>query len=147
MFRSALVVAWLCVTGGAASAQSGMGPFDNSSPVVGATPGLQLPATPPPMFGASADTQVLRHRDFTGRPCLDVNGYAEPHTIDPNLYDHVITVVNHCPRRIAIDVCYYQSQDCIPMEIPGDQRKEAVLGTMPAEKDFRFEFREKFSND
>jgi hypothetical protein len=143
MGRIALVFAWLCVIGGIASAQSGMTPFGDSPPAVGATSGVQIPATPPPMFDGT-NTQVLRHKDFTGRPCLDVTGQAEPHTIDPNLYDHVVTAVNHCPQAIRIDVCYYGSQDCIPMEIPGDERKEAVLGTMPAEKDFRFEFREKF---
>ena len=35
-------------------------------------------------------------------------------------------------------------QDCIPMEISGEERKEAILGTLPSTKDFRFEFREKF---
>jgi hypothetical protein len=30
------------------------------------------------------------------------------------------------------------------MEVPGDERKEAILGTLPAMKDFRFEFRERF---
>jgi hypothetical protein len=30
------------------------------------------------------------------------------------------------------------------MEVPGNERKEAVLGTLPSMKDFRFEFREKF---
>lgn len=30
------------------------------------------------------------------------------------------------------------------MDVPGNERQEAILGIMPAEKDFRFEFREKF---
>jgi hypothetical protein len=141
MIRAALAVVWLCVIGGISSAQSGMSSFGESAPTVGASSGERIPS-PQPSFGAS--TGILRHRDFTGRPCLDVGGYAEPHKIDPNLYDHIITAVNHCPQRIAIQVCYYQSQDCIPMDVPGGQQKEAVLGTMPAEKDFRFEFREKF---
>ena len=139
--RTALPVVWLFALGGIASAQSGMSPFGNSSPIEGATSGVQIPA-PLPAFGASPG--ILRHRDFTGRPCLDVGGYAEPHRIDPNLYDHIITAVNHCPQRIAIQVCYYESQECIPIDVPGDEQKQAVLGTMPAEKDFRFEFREKF---
>jgi hypothetical protein len=96
------------------------------------------------MFGASAGTELLRHRDFTGKPCLAVNAYARPHAVDPNLYDHVIIVVNTCPLQIAIQVCYYHSRDCLPVEIPGDERKEAILGTMPSVKDFQFEFREKF---
>jgi len=43
-----------------------------------------------------------------------------------------------------MQVCYYQTQECIPMDIPGDETKEAILGTMPSTKDFRFDFREKF---
>jgi hypothetical protein len=64
--------------------------------------------------------------------------------MDPNLYDHVIAVRNNCPQRIAMQACYYRTHDCIPMEIPGGARKEAILGTLPSGKDFRFEFREKF---
>ena len=105
------------------------------------------PPQPLPSFQASGGNEILRHRDFTGRPCLDVSGYAQPHTINRDLYDHMITVKNNCPQRIAIQVCYYQSEDCIPMDIPGDARRDAVLGTMPAEQSFRFEFREKFSNN
>jgi hypothetical protein len=143
MVRTLLVLTGLVTLSCVASAQSGIGPFDSSAPIVGATPGLQTPATPPSTFDGE-NTQILRHKDFTGRPCLDVNGYAQPHTIDPHLYDHIITAINHCPQRITIDVCYYDSQDCIPMDIPGEGQKDIVLGTMPAEKDFRFEFREKF---
>jgi hypothetical protein len=98
----------------------------------------------PMPFGSSAGDTILRHRDFTGKPCLEVTGFARPHTINPNLYDHVITAVNSCPQRITIQVCYYQSQDCIPVDIAGDERKQAILGTLPMAKDFRFEFREKF---
>jgi hypothetical protein len=130
--------------GGLADAQTVAGPLgDSSAPTVGATRGISIPADRP-VIGASGGNDVQRHRDFTGKPCLAVGGYARPHAIVPNLFDHVIIAVNTCPQRIAMRVCYYQSQDCIPMEIPGGERKEAILGTLPAMKDFRFEFREKF---
>jgi hypothetical protein len=141
MIRVLLILVALVVLSCGASAQNGIGAFDNSPPTVGASDGAQIPATPH-SFGASTGPRV--HRDFTGQPCLEVGGYAQPHVIDPTLYDHIITVLNRCPQRIALEVCYYQSQDCIPMQVPGDERKDAVLGTMPSEKDFRFEFREKF---
>lgn len=128
---------------GPAAAQSEATPFETlSGPTVGSTNG-SLRAEPR-QFGASAGNEILRHRDFTGKPCLGVNGSARPHHIDANLYDHVITVVNGCPKRIELQVCYYRTQDCIPMEVPGNGRKEAILGTLPSSKDFRFEFREKF---
>jgi hypothetical protein len=97
-----------------------------------------------PVPGASSGNDLLRHRSPTGRPCLEVGGFARPHTTVSNLYDHVVTVTNNCPQRISIQVCYYNTQNCLPVEIPGGERKEAILGTMPSTKDFRFEFREKF---
>jgi hypothetical protein len=121
----------------------GMPSSSSPNAIVGGTLGMRVPAETP-TIGASAGTEVLRHRDFTGKPCLAVGAFARSHTINPNLYDHVIVATNSCPQRIAIQVCYYGSQDCIPVEIPGDERKEAILGTLPGEKDFRFEFREKF---
>jgi hypothetical protein len=127
-----------------AHAQDALSPSSgSSSATVGGTLGIQpLPARP--TFGASGGNDIQRHRDFTGKPCLAVGGYARSRTLTPNLYDNVIVVVNGCPQRIALQVCYYQSQDCIPVEVPGGERKEAILGTLPASKDFRFEFREKF---
>lgn len=120
-------------------------PFESpSQSTPGATGGTSIPK-PPPTFQASGSSGIRRHKDLTGGPCLNVSGYARPFTTNPHLYDHMITAVNKCPQRIAIHVCYYQSQNCIAMEIPGDTRKDAVLGTMPADKSFRFEFREKFA--
>jgi hypothetical protein len=139
-----LVVFAAClVVCGSASAQNGLPQYPNSSsPVVGGA-GNSAPAQTP-RIGASGGSEILRHRDFTGKACLDVDGFARPHVVNNNLYDHVISAVNNCPRQISITVCYYQTDDCVRMDIPGNERKEAILGTMPSTKDFGFEFREKF---
>ncbi len=137
----AVVLLWLAAVNWPASAQSS--PDNMSRPEVGGTLGPQRPGATP-NFGASNGNDILRHRDYAGKPCLSVGAYARPHTVNPNLYDHVITVINNCPQRIAMQACYYRSPECIRIEIPGNERKEAVLGTLPAAKDFRFEFREKF---
>jgi hypothetical protein len=108
-------------------------------PGIGASGGLAVPN-----LQASRGNDVLRHRDFTGKPCLVIGGYARPHTVDRNLYDHVISVRNNCPQRIALQVCYYRTQDCVSIEVSGADRKETILGTLPSQKDFPFEFREKF---
>jgi hypothetical protein len=140
----ALLLIWVSVTGGSAFAQSGTDSYDPlSRPVVGGTSGMQDLDTAP-RFEWSGGNEILRHRDFAGSPCLTVSGSAQPHAIDPNLYDDVIAVVNKCPQRIAMQVCYYKSDDCIQMDIPGESHEEAILGIIPATKDFRFEFREKF---
>lgn len=142
MVRVAAALIWFAAIACPASAQSGTTPSESSRPTVGGT--MPNPVKISPTFGASAGNEILRHRDFTGKPCLSVGGHARAHTVNPNLYDHVITVLNACPQRIAIKVCYYQSRDCIPVEIPGGEHKEIILGTLPSVKDFRFEFREKF---
>src|SRR5579863_1088512 len=137
MTRVGIALALLVAIAGPALAQS-----DLSGATVGGTNGPPKAETRP--FAASAGNEILRHRDFTGKPCLGVSGSARSHHVDVNLYDHVITVVNGCPKRIELRVCYYRTQDCIPMEVAGNSRKEAILGTLPSTKDFRFEFREKF---
>jgi hypothetical protein len=127
--RIGLLLIWLTATACAALAQSGAAPFGSS---------------PYPTFGSSAGTDVLRHRGPTGEPCLEVSGLTRPHTVDPNVFDHVIAVNNHCAQQIILKACYYQSQDCISIEAPGGERKEAILGVMPGMRDFRFDFKEKF---
>ena len=141
MVRIPLALIWLTTIACSASAQSGTS-FGSSSPTVGGT--IPTPGSTPTIFGAEGGNEILRHRAPTGSPCLAVGGFARPHYVNPNLYDHVITVLNSCPQRITMQVCYYRTQDCIPMEIPGGERKEAILGTMPSTKYFRFEFREHF---
>jgi hypothetical protein len=124
------------------SAQSGLLGGGLSRPTIGASGDVRAPDDAP-SFGAS-NTQILRHRDYAGKSCLTVGGYGRPHTTDRNLFDHVIVAVNNCPQQISISVCYYNSSDCLTVQVPGDDRKEAILGTMPSQKDFRYEFREKF---
>lgn len=144
MIRIATVLVGLFVASASvANAQSTTSPFDSLSPPTVGGVGVRAPSEPA-IIGASRGSEILRHRGPTGSPCLAVGGFARPHIVNPNLYDHVITVKNSCPQRLAMQVCYYNSQDCIRMEIPGGERTEAILGTLPAEKDFRFEFREKF---
>jgi hypothetical protein len=138
-----LVFIWLMAVASSVLAQSGTSLFEKSSrPVFGATGGVPAPTEAP--IGASRGDEILRHRDFAGKPCLAVSGLARGHTINPNLYDHIIVAINSCPQRIAMQVCYYDTQDCIRMEIPASERKEAILGTLPSIKSFRFEFRERF---
>jgi len=131
------------VGGTAGGAQTATGPLTvyGARPEVGGTyrPRLQ-PETP--ASGGAAETQ--RHRDFAGKPCMTVSGSARAFATNAKLFDHLINAENNCPKAIRIQVCYLQSNDCVPIEIPGYGRKEVVLGTMPSQKDFRFQFQEKF---
>ena len=143
MIRIAVALIGLAAVSGSALAQSGTSLFERSSrPAVGGV-GVAAP-TEDRVIAASSGNEILRHRGPTGSPCLTVGGLARPHAANPKVYDHVIAVKNSCAQRITLTVCYYRSQDCVPMEVPGGERKEAVLGTLPSMPDFRFEFREKF---
>jgi hypothetical protein len=115
-----------------------------------------LMGTIPPVVGSSygntattrysnplSDPNRYRQTDSFGKLCLGVNGYGRPFATNPNLYDHVIVAINNCPKRINFEVCYYQTRNCLTVEMPPQQRKEVILGIQPGVKDFRYEFREK----
>ncbi|MGJ5206484.1 hypothetical protein [Bradyrhizobium sp. HKCCYLR20261] len=89
-------------------------------------------------------TETQRHKDFSGKPCLSVSGFARAFVTNAKLFDHVVNAENGCPKAIKIQVCYLQGSGCVSLDVPGYGRKEAVLGTMPSQKDFRFQFVEKF---
>lgn len=105
---------------------------------LGAIPGVSLGGT----LDGSVDK--TRHRGPLGKPCLTFVGMARPHIIDPKLFDHVMTVDNSCGQRLKVRVCYSQTDRCIDMDVPGYGRKEAILGIMPSEPVFRFDFKEQF---
>lgn len=107
----------------------------------GATFGLRPMNAP---IRSASDNEVQRHRDFAGKPCLTVGGFARPFATNPKLFDHVIDAENNCPKAITMQVCYIKTTICVPAAVPGYGRKQVVLGTMPVQKDFRFQFQEKF---
>jgi hypothetical protein len=113
----------------------------SSQPMTGATGGL---TPPPPRISASQDVGLLRHRNALGKACLQIWGYARPHTMNPNLYDHMISADNSCAQLITVQVCYYRSTQCVRIDVPGRGHKETLLGMLPAIKDFRYEFKERF---
>jgi hypothetical protein len=141
---TSLAAASIGVCAVAASAEDRTDSFSNwSASTVGETSGIRKQETLPG-FRTSGDSKNLRHRDFTGKPCLTVTGFARAETTDPDLYDDMIAAQNSCPQHIVIQVCYYQSEECIPMDVPGDEQREAVLGSLPSTQEFQFEFREKY---
>jgi hypothetical protein len=84
------------------------------------------------------------HTSSSGKPCLSVAGSSKAQRINPDIYDHLISITNSCPMRIKVRVCYYQSDHCVSMDIPSYERREEVLGVFPRLKDFRYEYKELF---
>lgn len=81
-------------------------------------------------------------RDALNRPCLDVEAAARAHTVNKNLFDHVISVRNRCARLIKVKVCYFNSDNCRTSNIGGYQREDVILGTMTVNT-FRYSISQK----
>jgi hypothetical protein len=111
--------------------------------VFGGAGGLPAPAPRSPIT-ANQNIDILRHRDSLGRPCLTVYGSLRPHSINKNLHEQVISASNRCGQSIKMQVCYYRSQECILMRIPGWARIEGILGAPSSNLRFQYEFRELF---
>jgi hypothetical protein len=114
-----------------------------AGPGIGGTAGQMAPPRTIPLLSEES-SGARRHMGPTGKACLTVNGEAQPEKVNPNLFEHLIIGQNECSQRIKVQVCYYQSQHCVPMDVPPYGRDEVVLGVMPAMDAFRFEFREQF---
>jgi hypothetical protein len=141
-FRSMILLLLVLLLGGVrmAVAQGLTSPPGNgSTPVLGGAGGVR-----PPILNGTQNAAAKKHLGPTGKPCLTVLGYAQPQTINPDIFDHMISASNDCSQPIKMQVCYYQTQQCIPVGVPAYGRKEVVLGIMPAMKQFQFEYREMF---
>jgi hypothetical protein len=136
-----MLLAW--ETRAAAQVTSPMG--TQGAATVGSSGGLRPPSQPPLLSGTPS-AGVKTHLSPTGKPCLTVLGSAKPQIINPNIFEHIILASNECSQSIKVKVCYYQSTQCVPLDVPAYGRKEIVLGIMPAMNQFRFEYREQFNS-
>jgi hypothetical protein len=84
------------------------------------------------------------HRDVFGKPCVTYEAISRAHVTNPDIFDHIVSANNHCLLVIKLHLCYLKSQHCIDLQIPGNQRKEVVLGIYPMIKTFRYKAKEIF---
>ena len=93
----------------------------------------------------SGDNAALTvHRNPLGKPCLNIESASRAHVINPDVYDNVVSILNQCAKRINVRICYYGSESCVDVEVPGQQRKDTVLGVRPHMQYFRYSYKEKF---
>jgi hypothetical protein len=85
-----------------------------------------------------------KHRDVAGKPCLVTQGVSRPTASNPRILNHSVSLDNHCSYRIKAKVCYYKTDDCTEVEVPGKSSKEQVIGVFPAMQVFRYDVREQF---
>ncbi|MGY4330315.1 hypothetical protein ACVWWG_004732 [Bradyrhizobium sp. LB7.2] len=108
---------------------------------------LSLLQLPTPAFGQAnkfmiqgpaEQSDLLIIRDALNRPCLDVEAIARAHVVNPDMFDHVVSVKNNCSRMIKVKVCYFQTDHCKAFSLQGFQRVDTVLGTMAKVMAFRY---------
>ncbi|MDE5445728.1 hypothetical protein GWG65_30830 [Bradyrhizobium sp. CSA207] len=86
--------------------------------------------------GESSGGKIIR--DALNRPCLDTEAASRPHTINPDVVDHVVSIKNNCPRTIKVKVCYYGSDKCNGFVVNGYKRVDTILGSMTKITAFRY---------
>jgi hypothetical protein len=94
--------------------------------------------------GSGRNAAFSVHRDALNRPCLEIEAASRRHVINPDVFDHVVSVYNNCLMPIKLRVCYYKSDHCIDMQVSAKQRKDGILGIFPNMQYFRYSFREQF---
>jgi hypothetical protein len=93
---------------------------------------------------AQNDMAGRQHLDFAGKPCLVSAGVAHPLASNPHIINHAVSLDNHCGDTIRVKVCYYRSDECTDVLVPGHGRKEQIIGVFPAMQQFRYEVKELF---
>jgi hypothetical protein len=91
-----------------------------------------------------SDSLAQKHRDYAGKPCLETSGDSQPLASNPRIVNHAVRLNNHCPVPIKAKVCYYKSDDCTDVVVPGNSLKEQLIGVFPAMQMFRYEVKEQF---
>jgi hypothetical protein len=95
--------------------------------------------TQPIELRGGIDTTV---RDPFRKECLKIESSSRPHVVDPHVYDHIVAVQNKCMQSIKVHICYYKSDHCVDLSVPGFTRKMAYLGSYPAMPIFRYTYKE-----
>src|SRR4051812_38856738 len=146
-FRTLHISRWTAVAVGLLAITTAAHPQSSPSPDTSmkrAAPGATLGVTVPMISSTQSNTFAPVHRSPSGAACLRVAGQALPFANNNSLFNHWIYVENTCSDRIRLKVCYYSTTNCIDMDVPGRDRKQAILGTLPSVKDFRYDYRERF---
>lgn len=84
------------------------------------------------------------HRDPLGRPCLKFRAFSRAHVVNPDVYDHTVSVYNACSKPIKLKICYLKSDTCTDVQVQPLKRQDVIIGIFPRIKYFRYSWTEKF---
>jgi hypothetical protein len=93
---------------------------------------------------SGSDVGDRKHLDYAGKPCLTTSGISSPLTSNPRIMNHTVSLDNHCFDRIRAKVCYYKTDECTDVVVPGNSNKKQTIGVFPAMQNFRYEVKEQF---
>jgi hypothetical protein len=65
-------------------------------------------------------------------------------SISIKILEHIISAKNNCSQTVKLKVCYYGTQDCVPVDLPSYGHKETSMGIYPGMQDFRYQYTEQF---
>lgn len=77
-------------------------------------------------------------KDGLGRPCLDIEAAARAERVNPRMLDHVVSILNKCPRTIKIKLCYAGVLQCKEFSLEGYKREDTILGSMMGVSYFKY---------
>lgn len=88
--------------------------------------------------GPAEQSNSLVIRDALNRPCLDIEAASRAHTVNRELFDHVVSIKNRCTKLIKVKICYFNSENCKSVDMGSYQREDLILGTMTKVNSFRY---------
>ncbi|MFL9828361.1 hypothetical protein [Rhodoplanes sp. SY1] len=86
--------------------------------------------------------KALVSKDAFGKPCADVEAASKARVSNPNVFEHIVSVQNRCLKPLKLRFCYFGSDRCTDLDLPGLKRKDLVLGVYPGLKTFRYSWTE-----
>ena len=131
-------VAWGTMAQGLDSSPNG---FRNSTELHGSNEFTR--SNDPNELSRSNDSHHVNRYSSTSKPCIALESFVTIQPINKNIYEHWITASNSCGQNIRIQVCYHKTDDCIVMNVPPYDNKNAVLGIQPSVKEFEYDAKEK----
>jgi hypothetical protein len=92
----------------------------------------------------TSDAADRVHLDFVSKPCLQTEGITRSLASNSKVFNHIVSLDNHCNEQIKVRICYHRTDSCTVLDVPGGSRREQIIGVFPAMQTFQYDVREQF---